>query len=66
MALVYVVIGFYLGLFVHQKGWLTFDRAAYPWVKLAQWVRYKFGGGARYYNPGDHGRHHSTNPQDRT
>jgi len=63
MALIYLLIGFYLGLFAHQKGWLTFDRAAYPWVRLAKWIQYKFGGGARYYSAGDRRRHHS-NSQD--
>lgn len=64
MALIYILIGFYLGLFAHQKGWLTFDRAAYPWVRLGQWIQYKFGG-ARYYSAGD-ARRHQSNSQDQS
>jgi hypothetical protein len=56
MTLIYILIGFYLGLFVHQKGWLSFEQAASPLVKLAEWIQHKIGGGPRYYSPGNHSR----------
>ena len=67
MTLIYILVGFYLGLFAHQKGWLTFEQAAYPWIKLAGWVQSKIGGGPRYYTPGDHSNRatSSQNPHDR-
>ena len=51
MTLVYIAMGLYLGLFLASKGWLTFKRAAMPWVWLTRYIRNKFGNQPRVYTP---------------
>ena len=51
MTLVYIGLGLYLGLFLAGKRWLTFEIAAMPWIKLAGFLRKKFGTKAKVYTP---------------
>ena len=49
MTLIYIAIGLYLGLFLASRGWLSFERAALPWIWLAGFIQKKMSSRTRVY-----------------